>query len=292
MRAVTFRARYAARAQSLLSGRAEHRADRRDGSGKSSVSRLLADHGAVIIDADVIAREVVEPGTPGLAAVVEAFGREVLTADGVAGRPALAKVVFGDPEARARLDGIVHPLVRARGGELAAGAAPDAVVVHDVPLLAETGQAASYDLGDRGGRSRDPGRPARPARADGRGRRDRAPARCGPGARSFVAGPAHPTAVLVETTCRCSWRRGTGRLPTTWCWSCEAGSAGDPSGEARPARADGLADERRPGVGRAGRGDEQHREVADVVLDNSGTTAQLEAQVERFWAERVAPALD
>ena len=116
------------------------------GSGKSTVSRLLADHGAVIIDADVIAREVVEPGTPGLAAVVAAFGREVLTADGSLDRPALAKVVFGDPESRVRLDGIVHPLVRARAGELAAGAAPDAVVVHDVPLLAETGQASSYDL--------------------------------------------------------------------------------------------------------------------------------------------------
>ena len=116
------------------------------GSGTSTVSRLLADHGAVIIDADVIAREVVEPGTPGLAAVVAAFGREVLTADGSLDRPALAKVVFGDPEARARLDGIVHPLVRARAAEVAAGAPPGAVVVHDVPLLVESGQAAAYDL--------------------------------------------------------------------------------------------------------------------------------------------------
>ena len=116
------------------------------GSGKSTVSRLLERRGAVIVDADVIAREVLAPGTPGLAAVVEAFGRGVVAADGSLDRPALAAVVFADPGARARLDGIVHPLVRARAGELAAGAPPDAVVVHDVPLLAETGQASSYDL--------------------------------------------------------------------------------------------------------------------------------------------------
>ena len=116
------------------------------GSGKSTVSRLLAERGAVIVDADVIAREVVESGTPGLAAVVEAFGPEVLTADGSLNRPALAGVVFGDPEARRRLDAIVHPLVRARAGEVAATAPAGAVVVHDVPLLVETGQAATYDL--------------------------------------------------------------------------------------------------------------------------------------------------
>jgi dephospho-CoA kinase len=116
------------------------------GSGKSTVSRLLAGHGAVIVDADVIAREVVEPGTPGLAAVVEAFGSELLTADGSLDRPALAALVFGDPDARRRLDAIVHPLVRARAAEVAAAAPPDAVVVHDVPLLAETGQAGGYDL--------------------------------------------------------------------------------------------------------------------------------------------------
>jgi dephospho-CoA kinase len=116
------------------------------GSGKSTVSALLAAHGAVIVDADRIAREVVEPGTPGLAAVVEAFGGRMLTADGALDRPALAGVVFSDPQARQKLDGIVHPLVRARAGEVAAAAAADAVVVHDVPLLVETGQAVSYDL--------------------------------------------------------------------------------------------------------------------------------------------------
>ena len=116
------------------------------GSGKSTVSRLLGEHGAVVVDADVIAREVVAPGTPGLAAIVEAFGPTVLASDGSLDRPGLAAVVFAEPEARRRLDGIVHPLVRARAGELEAAAPADAVVVHDVPLLAETGQGSSYDL--------------------------------------------------------------------------------------------------------------------------------------------------
>jgi dephospho-CoA kinase len=116
------------------------------GSGKSTVSALLAQRGAVIVDADRIAREVVEPGTPGLAAVAAAFGDGVLGPDGALDRPALAAVVFADPQARARLDGIVHPLVRARATELAAAAPPDAVVVHDIPLLVETGQAGRYEL--------------------------------------------------------------------------------------------------------------------------------------------------
>jgi dephospho-CoA kinase len=116
------------------------------GSGKSTVSALLAERGAVIIDADRIAREVVEPGTPGMAAVVAAFGEGVVGPDGGLDRPALAAVVFVDPEARARLDGIVHPLVRARAAEVAAAAPPDAVLVHDIPLLVETGQAGRYDL--------------------------------------------------------------------------------------------------------------------------------------------------
>jgi dephospho-CoA kinase len=116
------------------------------GSGKSTVSRLLGEHGAVIVDADAIAREVVAPGTPGLAAIVEAFGAAVLAADGSLDRPRLAAVVFADPEARGTLDGIVHPLVRARARELEAAAPPGAVVVHDVPLLAETGQGSAYDV--------------------------------------------------------------------------------------------------------------------------------------------------
>ena len=116
------------------------------GSGKSTVSALLAERGAVIVDADRIAREVVEPGTPGLAAVVAAFGEGVVGPDGGLDRPALAAVVFVDPEARAQLDGIVHPLVRARAAEVAAAAPRDAVLVHDIPLLVETGQAGRYEL--------------------------------------------------------------------------------------------------------------------------------------------------
>nr|WP_221203314.1 dephospho-CoA kinase [Modestobacter versicolor] len=116
------------------------------GSGKSTVAALLAERGARMVDADRIAREVVAPGTPGLAAVVAEFGEGVLTADGALDRPALAAVVFADPAARARLDAVVHPLVRARAAELVAAAPPDGVVVQDVPLLVETGQAGSYDL--------------------------------------------------------------------------------------------------------------------------------------------------
>ncbi|MFD9967887.1 dephospho-CoA kinase [Streptomyces sp. NPDC059017] len=116
------------------------------GAGKSEVSRLLASYGAVLIDADEIAREVVEPGTPGLAAVVEAFGPDVLTPEGTLDRPRLGAIVFADPKRLARLNAIVHPLVGARSAELEAAAGPDAVVVHDVPLLAENGLAPLYDL--------------------------------------------------------------------------------------------------------------------------------------------------
>ncbi|MFC5636824.1 dephospho-CoA kinase [Streptomyces bullii] len=116
------------------------------GAGKSEVSRLLVECGAVLIDADRIAREVVAPGTPGLAAVVEAFGEEVLAADGSLDRPRLGSIVFADPEKRAVLNSIVHPLVGARSRELEQAAAEDAVVVHDVPLLTENGLAPLYDL--------------------------------------------------------------------------------------------------------------------------------------------------
>ncbi|WP_370418720.1 dephospho-CoA kinase [Streptomyces sp. QH1-20] len=116
------------------------------GSGKSEVSRLLAAYGAVIVDADRIAREVVEPGTPGLAAVVAEFGPGIVTADGALDRPKLGAIVFADTGRLAALNAIVHPLVRARSAEIEAAAAPDAVVVHDVPLLAENGLAPLYDL--------------------------------------------------------------------------------------------------------------------------------------------------
>ncbi|MFB7995418.1 dephospho-CoA kinase [Streptomyces sp. NPDC056002] len=116
------------------------------GAGKSEVSRLLVEHGAVLIDADRIAREVVEPGTPGLAAVVEAFGSEVLAPDGSLDRPALGAIVFADADRLAVLNSIVHPLVGARSAELEAAATGDSVVVHDVPLLAENGLAPLYDV--------------------------------------------------------------------------------------------------------------------------------------------------
>ncbi|MEV8034625.1 dephospho-CoA kinase [Streptomyces sp. NPDC002742] len=116
------------------------------GAGKSEVSRLLVEHGAVLIDADRIAREVVAPGTPGLAAVVDAFGEDVLAPDGSLDRPKLGSIVFADPQKLAVLNSIVHPLVGTRSRALEDAAPGDAVVVHDVPLLAENGLAALYDL--------------------------------------------------------------------------------------------------------------------------------------------------
>jgi dephospho-CoA kinase len=187
------------------------------GSGKSTVSALLTARGAVVIDADRLAREVVEPGTPGLAAVVEAFGDGVVGPDGALDRPALAAVVFADPDARRRLDGIVHPLVRARALELAGAAPPDAVVVNDVPLLVETGQAGSYDL-----------------------------------------------VLVVEA---------------------------DPEIRVRRLVARGLTEDDARARIAAQATDEQRRAVADVVLDNSGTREDLAAQVDRFWEDRVVPAL-
>ena len=187
------------------------------GSGKSTVSALLAARGAVIVDADRIAREVLAPGTPGLAAVVEEFGDGVRAGDGSLDRPALASIVFADPDARARLDAIVHPLVRRRTAELVAAAAPEAVVVNDVPLLVETGQAGSYDL-----------------------------------VLVVEADPEIRVARLVQ--------RGL------------------------------TEDDARARIAAQAR-DEQRRAVADVVLDNSGTPEQLAEQVDRFWAERVAPHL-
>ncbi|RBY88344.1 dephospho-CoA kinase [Blastococcus sp. TF02A-26] len=192
------------------------------GSGKSTVSRLLAERGAVVVDADAIAREVVEPGTVGLAAVVAAFGDEVLAADGTLDRPALGAIVFADPEARGRLNAIVHPLVRERAAELAGQVPADGVVVHDIPLLVESGQAAGE-------------------------------------ARS-----AHDLVLVVETD-----------LDTRLARLVQRGMTED---DARARIAVQATDEER-------------RAVADVVLDNSGTPEELAAQVDRFWAEHVAPRL-
>jgi dephospho-CoA kinase len=114
-------------------------------SGKSTVANELARRGAVIIDADELAREVVEPGTPGLAAIVRRFGDDVL-AGGQLDRAALAKIVFADPQARRDLEGIIHPAVRRRAAELEAAVPHPSVIVHMIPLLVETGQESDFDL--------------------------------------------------------------------------------------------------------------------------------------------------
>jgi dephospho-CoA kinase len=116
------------------------------GAGKSEVASRLAAHGAVVLDADAVAREVVAPGTPGLAAVIEAFGPGVLLPAGSLDRARLGEIVFADAELRATLNAIVHPLVRQRMTELEAAASPAGIVVQDVPLIAENGLASAYDL--------------------------------------------------------------------------------------------------------------------------------------------------
>jgi dephospho-CoA kinase len=114
-------------------------------SGKSLVAAELAARGAVIIDADVLAREVVEPGTPALAAIIDRFGVGVVK-DGHLDRARLAQIVFADPLARRDLERIVHPAVRARAAQLERAAGDAAVVVHVIPLLVETGQHQDFDL--------------------------------------------------------------------------------------------------------------------------------------------------
>jgi len=114
-------------------------------SGKSAVAAELAARGAIIIDADVLAREVVEPGTPALAAIIDRFGPQVLS-DGQLDRTRLAQIVFADPLARRDLERIVHPAVRARAADLERAAGRAAVVVHVIPLLVETGQQEDFDL--------------------------------------------------------------------------------------------------------------------------------------------------
>ncbi|ASR54592.1 dephospho-CoA kinase [Cellulomonas sp. PSBB021] len=181
--------------------------------GKSVAARRLAERGAVVVDADALAREAVAPGTAGLDAVVEAFGAEVLAPDGSLDRAALASVVFGDDERRRTLEAIVHPAVRRLSAEREAAAAtadPGAVVVHDIPLLVETGQAGSFHL---------------------------------------VVVVHAPAVLRVERLVRL---RGMSREDA----------------EARVA---------------AQAGDDERLAVADVVLDGSGTDADLRAQVDELW---------
>ena len=178
------------------------------GSGKSTVARALARRGAIVVDADRIAREVVEPGQPGLAAVVERFGAGVVDGEGRLDRPALAALVFGDDAARADLNAIVHPLVAAETARRIAAAPPDAVVVIDVPLLVEAARSG-YDL---------------------------------------VVITEAPEAVRLE------------RLV---------------------ARGMSPDDARRRMAAQAS--DADRRKVADVVLDNSGSEEDLEAQIDALW---------
>jgi dephospho-CoA kinase len=187
------------------------------GVGKSAVAGLLGGHGAVVVDADVIAREVVEPGSRGLAAVVAEFGPQVRREDGRLDRSRLASVVFADEGARRRLNAIVHPLVAERTAELLAAAAPDAVVVHDVPLLVENHLAGHYDL------------------------------------------------VLVVEAAEAT------RL-------ARLAERGMPADEARARMA-------------AQAGDADRRAVADVVIRNDGTLAELAARVDAVWRDRIAPQL-
>jgi dephospho-CoA kinase len=187
------------------------------GSGKSTVAAELARLGAVVVDADRIAREVVEPGTPGLAAVAAEFGPGVLRPDGSLDRGALAARVFADPAALRRLGEITHPLVAAESRRRQEAAPPDAVVVHDVPLIVENGLADQYDV-------------------------------------VVVVGADEDTR--------------TARL---------VASRGMTEDDAR-ARIRAQAD------------DDARRAVADVWLDNSGSTEELLSAVGRLWRERLLPA--
>lgn len=188
------------------------------GAGKSAVATRLAELGAVVIDSDALAREVVAVGTPGLAAVVDAFGPDVLDGEGRLDRPALAAVVFGDPAQLARLNGIVHPLVRERSARIAAATAPGRVVVHDVPLLVENDLAAAYDV---------------------------------------------VVVVLADQDVRLR----------------------------RLAETRGMTEEQARSRMAAQASDDQRRAMADVVLDNSGTLAELTGQVDRFWTGRLGQPL-
>ena len=182
------------------------------GAGKSEVSRRLAAQGAVVIDADVIAREVVEPGTDGLAEVVQAFGPGVLRPDGGLDRPRLGDIVFADPELRGKLNAIVHPKVARRMAELERAAGPAAIVVHDVPLIAENGRAGVYDV---------------------------------------VVVVDAPPKVQAERLVR---RRGMTREQATARMAAQASR-------------------------------EQRLAIADIVIDNSGSLAELNRQVGDLWAE-------
>ncbi|GLU45898.1 dephospho-CoA kinase [Nocardiopsis ansamitocini] len=182
------------------------------GSGKSAVAARLAERGAVVIDADRIAREVVEPGTPALSEIVAEFGEAVLTPEGKLDRPRLGDIVFADADRLAALNAIVHPRVGRRSQELMAAADPDAVVVYDVPLLVENGLVGMYDV-----------------------------------------------VVVVDVPARTQVER-------------LAATRGMSEEQAR-ARIDAQATR------------EERRAAADVVVNNSGTVADLDTRVAELWAD-------
>lgn len=184
------------------------------GTGKSTVAALLAQRGAMVIDADALAREVVAPGTSGLAAVIARFGAGVRGADGSLDRAKLGQLVFSDPAALQDLNAIVHPLVAQRTAELMAQAPADAIVVYDVPLLVENHLEGAYDA-----------------------------------------------VVVVEAP-----------LETRLLRLHERGMA---------------ADDARSRIGSQA-SDEERRAVASIVIDNGGTRADLQAQVDRTWAALLA----
>lgn len=186
------------------------------GAGKSAVSACLAAHGAVIVDSDVLAREVVAPGTDGLADVVAAFGPGVLAHDGALDRAALGRIVFGDTAARGRLEAIVHPRVRARSAEIIAAAPAGAVIVNDIPLLVETGMQGLFEI---------------------------------------------VIVVLTDVEIRVERLRCRGMS--------EADARSRIAAQAT---------------------DEQRRAVADVVIVNDGTLADLRARVDEVWRTRLHPA--
>ena len=181
-------------------------------SGKTTVANLLAEHGALLIDSDQLAREVVEPGTPGLAQVVTRFGEQVLTQTGRLDRQALGEIVFADAAARADLNAIVHPLVRRRRAELIAQAAAGRIVVSVIPLLVETGLVDQFD------------------------------------AVVVVDVPSQTQVARLVRRNDISQEQAQARL------------------DAQASRAERLA-------------------AADWVVTNSGSRAELEAQVERLWSQ-------
>ena len=183
-------------------------------SGKSAVAKRLAELGAIVIDSDVLAREVVAPGTDGLAEVVATFGPRAVTPGGEMDRAAVAEIVFGDEEKRRRLEKIIHPRVRARAAEIVAAAPPDAVVVNDVPLLVEANLAGNYDL---------------------------------------------VIVVLADETVRLD----------------------------RLVRFRGMTEETARARFAAQATDEQRRAVADIVIENDGTPAELRAVVDAVWERLV-----